>query len=189
MDNKAQMMVLESIIFSIIIIISLVFLFQLSPSSNLSEIYTNTLKIRGDEALQSLFTDSAENTSEYPIDYPSNKLVYYIVTNNYTNFTKDLSKTLPETVMYNIWISNGIKDIFWCNSFSRTNTRLQPTGSVTTSHYIIAIAPSYRTNETGLFLCQQGKYYDNRCDLDHPSAFQGYQGSTYDVILEMWHIT
>ena len=182
-------MVLEAIIFSIIIVISLVFLFQLSPSPTLYEKYSNTLKVKGDDALRSVYKENQNNSSGYPIDYPSNKLTYYMITNNYTNFTYDLNNILPNTVMFNIWIGNGIRTIFWCNSFGQTTTRLQPVGSVTTAHYLISIAPSYRTNETGFFLCQQGKYYDNRSDLDHPSAFQGYEGSTYDVILEMWYIT
>lgn len=197
MDDKAQMMVLESIIFAIIILLSLVFLFQLSPSSTVGEKYTNTLKIRGDDALRSLYTDPANNTSGYPLDYPSNKLVYYPITNNYTNFTRDLNKTLPDTVMYNIWISNGIKTIFWCNSFAETTAPLQAIGSITTSHYFIAIDPTYRTNKTGIFSGKyiQGRHSDDgydinpRSDLDHYSAFKGYEGSTYDVILEMWQIT
>jgi hypothetical protein len=187
MDDKAQMVALEGVFFTVIVVLSLVFLAQLSPSTVLSEKHTNILKIQGDSALQNLYK---EPISELTFsDFPSNKIVYYIITNDYTNFTADLNKTIPTIVMYNIWISNETKTVFWCNSNGDYITPLITIEPIITSHYIIAIDPFYLNNTAGIFT---GKYYvgknSDRSDLDHPDAFQGYEGSTFNVILEMWKI-
>jgi len=186
MDDKAQMIVLEGIVFAITILLALFFLSQLSPSSTVSEKYTNTLKIQGDDALQSLYTEPIQGS--HPQNYPSNKLVYFLITNNYTYFAENLSKRLPNTVMYNIWVNNGTKTVFWCNSDGGYNAQLQSMKPVTTSHYMIAMDPIYLNNDTGIFSgkYQPGKYYAYKSDL--AEAFQGYEGSTYDVILEMWQM-
>ena len=171
MDDKGQMMVLETVFFAVTVLLALIFLYQLSPSSAVSNEYTNILKIQGDDALQSLYTDVVPG--DYPSDFPSNKLVYYLITNDYNGFTlSNLNNLLPSTVMYNIYINNGIKTVFWCNSDGNSTTPLQTIGPVTTSHIIIAIHPEYLTELTGEESILNEK-------------FPGYDGSTYDIILEM----
>lgn len=195
MDDKAQIMVLETIVFAITVLLSLVFLYQLSPSSTVENKYTNDLKIRGDDALRSLNNAQIDTSANYPFDFPSNKLVNYLITNDYSSFISDLNSMLPKTVDYNIYISNGTKTIFWCHSNYKSGTTIpqEPTKTiepVSKSHYIIAIDQLYRNNATSIFSYEvkQGKHFDNRSDLDHSSAFQSYTGSSYDVILEMWSI-
>ena len=187
MDDKAQMVALEGVFFTVIVVLSLVFLAQLSPSSVLSEKHSNILKIQGDGALQNLYKEPISEPT--PSNYPSNKIVYYLITNAYTNFTADLNATLPTIVMYNIWISNETKTVFWCNSHGDYNTPLEAIEPITTSHYIIAIDSMYLNNATGIFTgkYQAGKNSD-KSDLDHEDAFQGYEGSTYNIVLEMWQI-
>ena len=195
MDDKAQMMVLESIIFAITVILSLVFLYQLSPSTTVENKYTSDLKLWGDYAIKSLNNAKIENSADYPLDFPSNKLVNYLITNDYNGFISDLNNMLPKTVDYNIYISNGTKTIFWCHSNYKSGTTitgpLKTIEPVSKSHYIIVIDQLYRNNATHIFSheVKQGRYCDNRSDLDHPdSAFGNYRGSSYDVILEMWSI-
>ena len=188
MDNKAQMMVTDAIIFSITIVLALAFLFQLTPSSTLVDEYTKVLKMQGDDALRALYVEPF-SVEDLPTDYPSNKLVYYLITNDYDNMTSDLNNILLN-VEYNIWISNGIKDpVFWCNSDGDYDAPLPNIRYVTTSHCLVAIDPTYRNNETGILAGKylQGKYSDQKSDLDHSTAFEGYMGSTYNVILELWH--
>jgi len=171
MDDKGQMMVLETVFFAVTVLLAIIFLYQLSPSSTISNEYTNILKVQGDDALQSLYTDVVPG--DYPSDFPSNKLVYYLITNDYDGFTlSNLNNLLPSTVMYNIYISNGTKTVFWCNSDGNSTTPLKTIGPVTTSHIIIAIHPEYLTELT-----------DEDSILNE--KFPGYDGSTYDIILEM----
>lgn len=196
MDDKAQMMVLEAIIFAITVLISLIFLYQLSPSSTVENKYTNELKLQGDDALRSLSKAPINNYANYPPYYPSNKLVNYLITNNYSGFISDLNNMLPKTVDYNIYISNGTKTIFWCHSNYKSQLSI-PTEPMKTiepvskSHYIIGIDQLYRNNATHIFSYEvnEGKYCTNRSDLDNTTlAFGNYIGSSYDVILEMWSI-
>jgi len=196
MDDKAQMMVLESVIFAITVLVSLIFLYQLSPSSTVENKYTNDLKLQGDNALRSLNNAPIDNSANYPLDFPSNKLVNYLITNNYSSFISDLNGMLPKTVDYNIYISNGTKTIFWCHSNYKSQFFIptEPTKTiepVSKSHCIIGIDPLYRNNATHIFSheVKQGKDYHDKSDLDNPlSAFGSYKGSSYDVILEMWSI-
>lgn len=196
MNDNAQMMVLEAIIFAITVLLSLVFLYQLSPASTVEYKYTTDLKLQGDDALRSLNNAPIPAAANYPRDFPSNKLVYYLITNNYSNFITDLNSMLPKTVDYNLYISNGTTTIFWCHSNYNPPSPipeepLKTIEPVSKSHYVIAIDPLYRTNETFIFSheVQQGKYGSNeRSDLDHSDAFGGYSGSSYDVIVELWSI-
>ena len=172
MDNKAQTMVLESVLFAVTLIIALIFLYQLSPSSTEVYQYTSNLKIQGDDALRSLYTGLVDNFYEYSFDFPSNKLVYYLINDNYSLFISDLNDMLPLSIEYNIYISNGIKTVFWCNSYEDTSNILEKIEPVTTCHYIIGIAPEYL------------KTYDS----DLYDDFQNYDGSSYDLILELWSL-
>lgn len=183
MDDKAQMMVMETVIFTITILLALAFLFQLSPSSTLTDEYTKELKVQGDDALRALYIEPF-TADDLPSDYPSSKLVYYLITNDYNSMTSDLNDMLLN-IEYNIWVSNGTNTVFWCNSDGDYNTPLQGIRSVTTSHCLVAIDPLYRNNETGIF---SGKYkHGDKSVLDQ--AFPGYEGSTYNVILELWCIS
>jgi len=202
MNDKAQMMVLESVIFAITILISLIFLYQLSPTSTQSTAYTNDLKIKGDTAIQNLYNDEAPEASNLPQEFPKNKLTYYLITDDYDSLIRsNLKNMLPPNTMFNIQISNGTKKVFWCNSNADNSTPLALSEPVVISHYMISIHPQFfnisKFGIRGLGLIENSNYNDG-CDI--AIAFDAYDGGdinkikeeyrtvTYDIILEMCYI-
>jgi len=196
-DNKAQMMVLESVVFSIIVIISLIFLYQISPTSTESTVYTSDLKIKGDSALQNLYNEEVQKEAlpvTLPIGFPKNKLIYYLITDDYTNLiSSNLKNLLPSSTTYNIFVSNGVKKTFWCNS-ALNHTPLDLTPPITVSHYFIPIHPQFfngtkfGTNiaelSDGCKIAIGFNAYVNPATNDYSIKYS-YNISTYDVILEM----
>jgi len=177
MDNKAQMMVLESVIFAITILVALVFLYQLSPTSTVSSIYTDTLKVKGDDALQTLYNDEVSDV--LPEGFPKSKLIFYLITEDYNALIlSNLQHMLPSNTVYNIYVSNGTKTVFWYNSLLNDEPA-KLSEPVTISHITVAIHPDLL--DTGKFSFATGK-------LRTPAYFQDYDGSLYDVILEMCYI-
>ena len=75
MDDNGQMMVLETVFFVATVVLSIVFLYQLTPSSVVSDVYTSDLKALGDDALLSVYNDVAPDS--HPSGYPTSKLVHY----------------------------------------------------------------------------------------------------------------
>jgi hypothetical protein len=58
-DDKAQMMVLEAIFFAITVVIALILLFQMSPTSIQSGSQSsNNLKMLGDNALDAIYAET-----------------------------------------------------------------------------------------------------------------------------------
>ena len=167
MNNKAQMMVLESVVFSIAVIISIAFLFQITPTSTLSDQYTKELKIQGDDALASLYFATYEDDS-LSTNYPKSKLINYLIAENgVTDLINDLNKILVNKE-YNIRISDGDKTIFWCNSFGDTATPLVPKNEISSSHCIVSIHPYF---------------------IDDSSKLETeLSGNTFKVILELWSL-
>jgi hypothetical protein len=183
MDDKAQMMVLESVLFAITILTALIFLYQLSPTSTISEIYTNDLKIKGDDALQSLYNDEIQG--DVPQSFPRSKLIYYIITDNHNDLIfSNLRNMLPPTTMYNIYLSNGENTIFWCNSYLNTSAPLALTEPVTISHIIVAIHSDF-LNATKFpeIIDDDGSELVNKFGIN-----EEYTISLYDVRLEMCYI-
>ena len=198
--DKAQMMVLESIIFAITVVIALVFLIQLAPTSIQSSIGSSiNLKILGNDALDTTYAETwhirnaeiSEHTQAlYTTNNPSNKLVVSLITNNYSLLIDEtLNKILPANVLYNIYVSNGTNKTFWCSYTGDPNDGVQqPLGEdVFVSHKIIAIDPVHLTGYG------DGIYHNND-DSDLYDYFidntpNPYYGSTYDVILELWRST
>jgi len=186
MDDKGQMMVLEVIFFAVMVLLSLVFIYQLSPSSIVSNKYTNNLKIIGDDALHSLYNDAP--TGDFPAGYPSSKLIHYLITNAYGSMISDLNNMLPPTVMYNIYITNITNEtinMFWCNSFGNPSEALENIGAVTISHCITSIDPNFLLPIGDVMFRNSGsndiyKYLNRPLEED--------MDSTYDVRLEMWYI-
>jgi hypothetical protein len=166
MDNKAQMMVLEAVVFSISIIISLAFLFQISPSSALTDQYTKELKIQGDDALMTLYFQNYESNPS-PTNYPTSKLINYIINEDYSGLTSDLNEVLLNTE-YNIRISNKTKTIFWCNSNGKID-ELENRRAISASHCIVAIDP---------YFFNAGSRLEN--EFPHSNTFK--------VILEVWSL-
>jgi hypothetical protein len=180
MDDKGQMMVIESVIFAITVLLALVFLYQMSPTSTVSNTYTNDLKIKGDDALRTLYNDQV--TTDLPQSFPKSKLIYYLISDDYDSLiTSNLQNMLPSNTMYNIYISNGTQTVFWCSSALDNQTALPLKEPITISHYVIAIHPQFMTNSV---FKDMGIIDSDGCEI--PKLFNNnYNGSVYDVILEM----
>ena len=203
MNNKAQMMVLESIIFAITTIIAISFLINLSPSSIQRATETTTdLKTIGDDVLDTIFSQQTTIQSHGDSSYtggetydPTGKLEVCVITNNYVQLTTSINNLLPTNVFYNIYIadSEGNK-VFWCNSTCNSTAgwtdELTPTGTVFTSHHIISIDPKhlrmYYNNPINYYLnCPP--LAQKRCHLVDKFGYTP-TSATYDFILEMWRI-
>jgi hypothetical protein len=178
MDDKGQMMVIESVIFTITILVALIFLYQLSPTSTVSNVYKNDLKIKGDDALRSLYNDQVK--ADTPKNFPKNNLIFYLIADNYESLVLYLKSKFPSNTMFNIYISNGTKKAFWCSSTQNNETPLPVKEPVTISHYILSIHPYFLDVDNF-----PGIIDNNGCELT--KKFPGYTGSTYDVILEMFY--
>ena len=189
-------MALEAVLFAITVILALIFLYQLSPSSIVSDKSTNTLKIQGDDALQTLYEDVVTDEN-IPKGFPENKLIYYLITNSYKNpgdddLNDELGKMISSAV-YNVYISNGSKKIYLFNSFGD----VEPDSAikidekpVAISHMIISIHPQflnlhltgypnlYKNTDRGESWLY-GQYY-NATKVTYP-----YEGCSFDLILEM----
>lgn len=167
MDNKGQMMVLEAVVFSISIIISLAFLFQISPSSALTDQYTKELKIQGDDALRTLYFETYDSET-LPANFPTSKLINFIINEDYYELTSDLNEMLTNTE-YNIRLANKTKTIFWCNSDGDETTELENRRAISSSHCIVAIDPNFF--DAG-----------SRLETEFPHS------NTFKVILEVWSL-
>lgn len=194
-DDKAQMMVLEAIFFAITIVIALIFLFQMSPTSIQSGTQSsNELKLLGDDALDTIYAETLhikQNIGEgYTTNNPANKLAVCIITNNFTGLTDSLNDILPETVFYNIYISNGTKTVFLCSRTSNTSNPLSMLDPVALSHHPITIDPAHLWMFTeDIYLPGENwgrsNIWDDFVDLDLTTP---YEGATYEVILEMSYV-
>ena len=172
LNESGQMLVLETIFFASTILLSIVFLYQLSPSSVISEEYTSDLKSIGDDALRNLYSN--EIIEQHSIGYPSNKLVHYIIADDYGSFISDIQKLIPSTVLYNVYITNGDKSVFWCNSFGRNDSSidiLPAVDPVVIAHCIIPIDSNFITSSSSLY-----------------STFEKNSNCIYEVRLHMWYI-
>jgi hypothetical protein len=197
-DDKAQMMVLESIFFAIMVVVALTFLIQISPTSIQSAAQvSNDLKTLGDDALDALYAETLHvNSSTSPgieTNTPSNKLAVCIITNRYYAVTDSINSSLPVTAQYNIYISNGTKTIFWCNSTGGTNEPLRMIDPVAISHHPVSIDPMHLVGfDASLYDNGYGSVEEYS---DIAEAFLGNppydavifsdNSTTYDVILEM----
>lgn len=207
MNDKAQMMVLEAIFFAITAIIALTFLIQISPTSiESSDQPSSELKTLGEDALNTIYSETMNITTieerkawagvyngKYTTNNPTSKLAVCIITNNYQELTDSLNITLPNTVVYNIYVSNGTKTVFWCSSSGAKHggTPSKMIGSVTISHHPISIDPVHLNKFKGdIYLPNKGaedKYESDIFD-DFVNVMPPYFGSTYEVILEMSYI-
>jgi len=192
MDDKAQIMIIEAVIFAIFIVLSLIFIYIVAPSYSISNVYTDAQKIEADDALYTMSKNySIETTYE---NYPLNELSNYILINDYKNFINRLDNLLDADSQYNIWISNLSDTVLWCNSstndydtLSINPKALETSDSLIVATHIIAIPPIFRDNSYDLFsddFYLEGRYYSDKSDLSN--KFSNYSGSIYEIILELW---
>ena len=194
-NDKAQMMVLEAIFFAITVVIALILLFQMSPTSIQSGAQSsNELKLLGDNALDTIYAETQHikpNVGEgYITNNPSSKLVVCIITNNYVELTESLNNILSNTVIYNVYVSNGTKTVFWCTSTGDTDEPLTMLDPVAISHHPISIDPIHLDGFTYDIYDPEdlGKVKSDIFDDFLPFGEEPYLGATYEVILEMSYI-
>ena len=168
-EDNAQMMIIESVLFSIMVLMALLFVSQLSPPS---KVYASTssdqLKILGDDALRSIDKRSPGGGLGQIGLYSTSSLTKYIATNDVDSLTAYLDALLPNNVNYNISISNGTKTINWYNGEEAGNVKV---GDISVAHCIILI------NKEAI----DGTEYVNK------QIIEDYDGYIYEVILEMWY--
>jgi hypothetical protein len=190
MNDNGQMMVWEAIFFAATVLLALIFLYQLSPTSTISRTSTYDLKVQGNSALYSLANDVI--LEDRPLGYPSNKLAHYLITNAYENMISDINDFLPSNTMYNIYVSNGTTTVFWCNSQGSWSAPLPHVDPVTTSHCLVAMtltAFSESANRAGFYSdlnVPRDEDFPTRSDLISLFGDQDYDGPLFEVILEMW---
>ena len=196
-NDNAQMMILEAIFFGITVSIALAFIFQISPSSIQSGTEnSNELKTIGDAALgvtyiQTMHIIDAPGET-YKTNNPQSKLTVCIITNNYDELVSSLNEILSDTILYNIYISNGTKTIFWCSITQDKTNKITMVDPVSISYFPISIDPNFlKPEEYGGFF--EGHYLDNdRSDIwddfIDPTLEEPYEGSSYEVILEMSYL-
>lgn len=210
-NDNAQMMVLESILFAITVVVALAFLVQISPTAiQGSTQSTNDLKLLGDDALDAIYAETQHIKSgtglAYVTNNPTSKLAVCIIVNDYQSIIDSLNSILPDTVLYNIYVSNGTKTVFWCTPQGVTYDTTTPQSMidpVAVSHHPIAIDPVHldgfpEEDNSGGALPGVEIYLDTggvdtgESDIwEHfvdPSLPDPYEGSIYEVILEMSYI-
>jgi len=188
-DDNAQMMVLESVIFAIIVTISLAFLIQISPTTIQGGVQTSDeLKTLGDNALSIVYSETRHindpgGNLRYTTNNPTSKLAVCIITNDYGSLIDSLNNIL-DNVPYNIYISNGTKTIFWCSSINDTVNSIPMMDPVALSHHPVSIDPEYLNglNPNTYKDITVSRLYDDFIDV---APEEPYLGSTYEVILEL----
>jgi len=177
-DNKSgQLLVLEAIIFSIMVFMALIFIYQLEPPERVStEKYSNQLRIQGTDALRSIdamYTVCDKDLTEnYSIVCYNSMLVNCIVNHNTYNLTLLLDELLPKSVLgYNIYLDNGTYSTLWYNG----EEFYPKIGRVTKTSRIIVSSHNY------------SKYkYEEKSIL--PNAYETFLANNhvFNVVLEMW---
>jgi len=197
-NNKGQMMVLEAVVFAITVIISLIFLYQMSPTTTQSVQQTSELKIRGDIALETLYKQEVEHLTDqtdsfpHPREFPKNKLVYYLITNDNHNLVRDIRSMLPGNVKFNVYVSNGTDKTFLTSSFVSDKPVIL-VDPIAVSHYFISIHPQFFNatkfgGDDGIVPaggCLMAKRLGVYKEPYNGDIRRGYEISTYDIILEM----
>jgi hypothetical protein len=192
MNDKAQMVVFESIVFAITAIVAVAFLISLSPTSIQTTKISTDLTTIGDDALNTIYAEQVDIISRGEQPYggnitndpnPTSKLVVCVITNNYEQLTYTLNQLLPKNVLYNIYVADQHgKTVFW-NSSSPNEGELPSVGTVFISHHIIPIHPQHLTIYPNPFI-----FYGTTGHCDLLDKFDTFDSSTYDFILKMWYV-
>ena len=184
MNNKGQMMVMESMLFAITVCIALFFMVQLAPATLQSKVEpTNDLQSIGDEVLHAIYSEKVDIETGGALDPNittnnlTSKLVVYIVCDRYDELSNSLRAYLPDNIFYNLYISNGIKTKFICSTVGAE--KLPTIDPVVISHFTVAIDPAHLTVYDGMYLI-------GNTESDIKLFFSGYEQVMYDVILEIW---
>lgn len=167
-DKNGQMMVLEAILFSIMLILALIFIYQLSPPSVSTKTrYLNQLKILSDDAVRTL--DQLSSTYD-PINIPS-LLVEYILLNDTVNASIYFRSVLPYDVGFNIYVGNTNQTVLWYEGGWG-----EKTDSVTRSNHIFVLSNNKLRGALSINNYLKGQ------------IISGYTDCEYIFILETWVI-
>ena len=181
-DNNGQMLMIEAVLFAAMVLIAISFVSQLAPPAVVSHRYTNNLKVWGDGSLLRMYNTGINDT--LPYNYPNNMLSYFLINNSYDYFIDNFSKDpriSHSAVMYNVYISNGTKTIFWCSSNGDIAKPLTSIGIVSRSHRIISIDPVLLNSSAS------SRWFSTNNPLYNSFVQEGYNESTYDILVELWY--
>jgi hypothetical protein len=177
-DNRSgQLLVLEAIIFSIMVFMALIFIYQLEPPERVSsEKYSNQLRIQGTDALRSIdqqYISMDYNHSLNQVEQCySSTLVKYIMNKDVTNLTNSLDNLLPSSVLgYNIYLDNGTNSYLWYNG----EEFFPKIDRITKASRIIVSTWNY-----SLYKFEQKHTFDNEFDTFISN------NHIFSVVLEMW---
>ena len=162
-DNSGQMLIIEVIIFSIMILTTLFFITQLSPTPvSTTDISQNKLKILADDTLRTIDSTPLKN-------YLFNSLLcMHVGLNDPISLANYLNTSFSSTSSFNgfnIYIGNGNNTILWYNGEKYFGKK---TGEVIRSHRFIVLY-----------------YLFDEC-YPKKEIIPSYDGCIYDVILEIW---
>ncbi len=135
------MIVLEVIFFAAMILLSIVFIYQLSPQSYSTEVASSALQTFGDDALRALYL--APHNYIAPLGYPNSTIEHYFITNSYGSLVSDLQRLLSAGVMFNLYISNESSTYLWCTSNAEYDAPLQSSDPVANCHCYITLDPAF----------------------------------------------
>jgi hypothetical protein len=191
-DNKAQMMVLESVLFSITIVISLIFLIQLSPSSTtINSNNINELELIGQNALKAVYNQKVSiesrgvleisaDSSDSILNNPLDKISVCIICDNYQELSNRLNDNIIENnVLYNLYITNAsgnIEPVFICSSAGLNE--LPMTKPVAQANFYVSIDPNHMT------IYPNDVYEGENSNIEKDFT----EGSTYQIIMRLWKI-
>lgn len=110
MNKSAQMHAIEIILAAVLFFTAMNFAITLTVPVPQEKFSIEQWKIYGEDSLRILDNTPLNNTTEQKI-YHNSTLTKYIIKNDITNLTKELNKTLPNSISYNIY--NGSKYFYF----------------------------------------------------------------------------
>ncbi len=171
-NDNAQMLVIEAIIMATIVLMALVFLYQLSTPATIP-VETEQLNIQAENALEILNTQTISTLEHsyynYPEGYMPSRLAHLLYINDTAGLTTQLNSLLPSNTDYQIYLANQ-------SSITLLTKKTQDT----------PMPPEIKTSSTLLLPIHHQIAMQQNTD----SAQMGINSiqNTYDFILEVWYI-
>ena len=171
-NDNAQMLVIEAIIMATIVLMALVFLYQLSTPATIP-VETDQLSIQAENALEILNTQTISSLEHsyynYPEGYTPSKLAHLLYINDTAGLTTQLNSLLPSNTDYQIYLANQSSITLLTKKTQDTPMPLEIKTSCSllfALHHQIALQQNTNSAQMGIDSSQ----------------------NTYDLILEVWYI-
>jgi len=136
MNNKAQMMILETIFFAATLFLAILFIYHIAPNPiETTTKHAYDLEILGNSALQTIYNQHIPHP-----DLPANtlsKMEYYLLTSASADLITDLKNILPSNVLFNIYIGNHHTLQFWVSSQATFQESLPTSQDVSRVHCLV----------------------------------------------------